>query len=439
LDKEKLSPYKRIKLAEMELANSEIPEMPSGYDELRVLVRVHHEPIGYVNLSKSEGTVDLRGRALTELNKAIMQHLQADALPCSHPAKIEESLSKPCPNRLNLDQAEDKLGQPALAGLFITVAVCTRNRAEQLAKTLEALSNQTYQNFEVLVIDNAPSDETTQQKVAEFTQNLKFRYLVEERPGLDFARNRAIKEAQGHILAYTDDDAQPDPDWLTEMARAFADPQVDAMTGLVVPAELETPAQITFEDLYGGFGKGFERILYHRSRPTRRSFPYSAGKFGAGCNMAFRLQIFEQIGDFDEALDVGTPTGGGGDIDIFIRVLRGGFTLLYEPRAVVRHLHRREMAALERQMAGYGRSFFAYLFKWAIIDRHRMVDIFGYAAQGWLRWIFLKALSSLLGRNGVPKKIALAQFRNAPLGPFSYWQARRKAAQIRRLWLKQSS
>jgi len=396
------SPNKRIKLAELELTEIqiELPQIPPGYDSVRVLVRHNQLPICYVNS--------------TNINDLAQQ---IDILRHHPPGKASG----------RLDNRNSELQTAPL----ITVAVCTRNRADQLLETLNALLAQTYSNFEIVVIDNAPSNNSTRELCEQFAAWPGLRYICEERPGLDWARNRAIAEAQGEILAYTDDDARPDPDWLEEFARAFADPQVDALTGLVVPAELETPAQITFEDLYGGFGKGFEQKLYHKSHPTRRAFPYAAGVYGAGCNMAFRRELFERIGQFDEALDVGTATGGGGDMDIFIRVLRSGATLLYEPRVVVRHLHRRDMAALERQMGGYARAFFAYLSKWAIIDRHRALDILGYAGRAWVLWIFLKAVMSLLGRNGVPKAVAVAQFRNAPLGPLAYWQARRQVKHIR--------
>ncbi len=439
-----------------------MPGLPPGYDELRVLLRWESVPVGYVKLKAGEQG---KWQDKTELRRQFA------------PAKIEvEGQSRAQPS------LTEEIGSDGVDGVFVTVAVCTRDRAEQLQGTLEALARQTYRNFEVLVVDNAPSDEKTRELVqptgqpfgpssthratlrAEFnppgnpsgrvqssgeessipSSSLRphpsvlphpssalpssslLRYVVEEKPGLDWARNRAIAEAQGEIIAYTDDDARPDADWVAEVARAFSDPAVDAMTGLVVPAELETPAQVTFEDLYGGFGKGFERKLYHISRPTRRAFPYAAGMFGAGCNMAFRREVFEKIGGFDVALDVGTPTGGGGDMDIFIRVLRDGFTLLYEPRAVVRHLHRRDMAALERQMGGYARSFFAYLSKWAWLDKYRAFDILGYAMQGWLLWMVAKALLSLLGLNGVPRRVALTQLWNAPLGPLAYWRGRKK-------------
>src|SRR5207244_11842304 len=100
-----------------------------------------------------------------------------------------------------------------------------------------------------------------------------------------------------------------------------------------LPYELETAAQVQCEE-YGGFGRGFERRVF-RTGPARCGRAAAehggSGKFGTGANMAFRKTVFTEIGLFDPALDVGTVTNGGGDLDMFLRVLRAGHTLVYEP------------------------------------------------------------------------------------------------------------
>src|SRR5690348_9913012 len=96
-----------------------------------------------------------------------------------------------------------------------------------------------YPNLEILVVDNAPSSDATRDLVS--ARYPRVNYVVEPRPGLDWARNRAISAASGEILAYTDDDVVVDPGWVRALARAFAeDPEAMAVTGLVVPFELET-------------------------------------------------------------------------------------------------------------------------------------------------------------------------------------------------------
>lgn len=133
---------------------------------------------------------------------------------------------------------------------LVTVVVCTRDRTNDLAMCLEALLQLDYPYLDFLVVDNAPTTNATQQLVAEkFPQ---VRYVCEPRPGLDWARNRAIVEAKGEIIAYTDDDVIVDAGWVKALVQPFLeDASVMAVTGLVAPYELETSAQIMFE-MYGG-------------------------------------------------------------------------------------------------------------------------------------------------------------------------------------------
>jgi glycosyltransferase involved in cell wall biosynthesis len=189
------------------------------------------------------------------------------------------------------------------------------------------------------------------------------RYVREPRPGLDWARNRAIAEATGDVVAFTDDDVVVDPCWVHAIAAGFrADPSVAAVTGLVIPAELDTDAQVLFER-YRSFGRGFQR---RRVAAGRGEWPLAlryglAGDYGTGANMAFRRQVFERIGPFDPALDVGTTARGGGDLEMFFRLLKEGHALVYEPAAIVRHRHRRTWAELRRQIADHGIGFSAYV------------------------------------------------------------------------------
>ena len=102
-------------------------------------------------------------------------------------------------------------------------------------------------------------------------------YVHEPRPGLNWARNRAILEAHGEIIAYTDDDVVVDSRWVSALVRIFSEnPEVMAMTGWVVPYEIETEAQFLFEE-YGGFGRGFERKWYRLDPRDGRRKPMHIG------------------------------------------------------------------------------------------------------------------------------------------------------------------
>jgi GT2 family glycosyltransferase len=230
-------------------------------------------------------------------------------------------------------------------GPLVSVIVATRDRPESLRTCLDALLRLTYPRREIIVVDNAPTSNATMDLVTgAFGHMPHLRYTREDRPGLGRAHNHGLGLARGEMVAMTDDDVVPDPEWLTELVRAFAvDERVGCVTGLILPYELETPAQLWFEQ-YGGFGRGFNRRVFDLSehRPADRLYPLTAGKFGAGANMAFRTHVLRSIGGFDPTLGPGTPTLGGEDIDAFFRVITAGYQLAYEPGAFVYHVHRRE-------------------------------------------------------------------------------------------------
>src|SRR3989304_2684377 len=181
---------------------------------------------------------------------------------------------------------------------------------EDLARCLESLRSLqppafgTPDLFEILVVDNAPSDQRTRELVVSFPE---VSYICESKPGLDFARNRALQEAKGELLAYLDDDVIADRRWLAGLMEAWAEnPDAAAFTGLVLPYELATEAQIMFEQR-GGFRRGFNKIRYYgQNLPGKHLYPCGAGIFGAGANMAFRRDILLKLGGFDEALDTGS-------------------------------------------------------------------------------------------------------------------------------------
>ena len=274
-----------IKVVDFELSGTPKPINGLGaYKVVKVLIRLHGEPIGYVQLSavaQSCSAGDIRKAAIKQHGAAIMRHL------------VRDLLSGPRPVSFSARELPD-VRHPSYSGKWptVTVAVCTRDRTADLARCLDALRHLEYPSLDLLVVDNAPSSDATEQLVK--TSYPGVRYVREERPGLDWARNRAIEEAEGEILAYTDDDVVVDPGWVRALAALFAEnPDVMAVTGLVVPYELETESQILFE-MYGGFGRGFDRKWYRVGRKGERPrFIYQgAGQFGTGANMAYRKSVF---------------------------------------------------------------------------------------------------------------------------------------------------
>lgn len=242
------------------------------------------------------------------------------------------------------------------SGASVSVVVCTRDRPDDLARCLASLPAQSRRPDQVVVVDNASRDDRTHRVALAAGVS----YVREDRPGLDVARNTGARTATGDIVAYTDDDVALHPRWLERIVAAFDAPEVMAVTGLVLPAELETPAQQLFER-HWGFGRGFRRIDFgpaYFARHRARGCP--TWEIGAGANMAFRREAFARIGWFDERLDVGAA-GCSGDSEYWYRVLAGGWLCRYEPAAVVFHYHRRELDALQRQITAYMRGHAAAL------------------------------------------------------------------------------
>jgi glycosyltransferase involved in cell wall biosynthesis len=247
-------------------------------------------------------------------------------------------------------------GRPA-DGQRVSVIICTRDRATELERCLASLREQTRVPDQIVVVDNASDDNGRTRDVA---LAAGVEYVREDRPGLDIARNSGVHAATGDIVAFTDDDVHVHGRWLERLAAAFDDAPVMGVTGLVLPAELATEAQRHFETFWG-FGRGYEPIVFDESfYDIDRTHGCPAWEVGAGASMAFRREIFEHAGLFDERLDVGAA-GCSGDSEFWHRILTHGYRCRYEPSAVAFHFHRREFAGLSRQIFAYMRGHAAAL------------------------------------------------------------------------------
>lgn len=373
--------YRPTKVTEVELTEAFGDlTVPEGYEAVKVLVRFHRVPVGYVSPPITSGCCTAR----SIITAALEQH--SWRILCQ---LLRMALHSP-QFRAGLTPADlPKIIPPPFQGPFplVTVIVCTRDRTDDLGHCLDSLSRLDYPNLELLVIDNAPSTNATEQLVRARYQSVK--YLRELTPGLSHARNLGIAEASGALIAFTDDDVVADPGWVSALAKLFVEsPEVMAITGFVVPFELETEPQALFE-LQGGFGRGFDRKWYQvePGNTSRSELHHGAGKFGTGANMAFRKQVFDRVGLFDVALGAGTVTCGGDDIDMFFRIIQEGHILVYEPAVLVYHRHRRDYAGLRKQIEGNGlglssfhvrnsraysseRRAFARLWRWWLMTRH---------------------------------------------------------------------
>jgi GT2 family glycosyltransferase/SAM-dependent methyltransferase len=265
------------------------------------------------------------------------------------------TLSKPL---ARLEERIDERGR-AQAALTSSVVVCTRDRPDQLRRCLESIAASAVAPDELIVVDNAPATGSTRAVVESFPAA---RYVAEERQGLATARNTGVERASGEVVVGEDDDTTVHRDWLWRLLEGFAEPSVMAVTGLVLPAELETEAQVAFEKALGGFNHGYRRMRYGRVFfESTKAIATPVWKIGAGANMAVRRDAFEHVGGFDERLGAGA-TGCSEDSEFWYRLLAAGFECRYQPTSIVHHYHRRDAESLQRQARDYIRGHTAALF-----------------------------------------------------------------------------
>jgi glycosyltransferase involved in cell wall biosynthesis len=216
----------------------------------------------------------------------------------------------------------------------ITVILCTYNRCELLEKALESLASSILAssvNWEILVVDNNSADRT-RYVVEEFQHRLpgRFRYLFEPKQGKSHALNAGIRGARGGVLAFADDDAVVEPEWLSNLTSELHSGEWAGAGGRIIPVwPGPIPSWLSTSDPHT-MGPFVQFDLGPQAGPLTRP-PY-------GANMAFQRDVFKKYGNF--RTDLGPCPGSeirGEDIEFANRLLAAGERLRYEPEALVRH------------------------------------------------------------------------------------------------------
>ena len=341
-----------------------------GYDGMRVVFFWKRIPLGHCQLASAQLPLDrsqvaaVAARSIaTASGDYIFEEGFRSALPGSPPPPIEDPVAT-LDALLNVERPIARLAMnlPAVGPKprqRLTVAVCTHERPQELERCLASIVSSSEPPEEILVIDNAPQTNDTFDVVARFPG---VRYCYEPQPGLSVARNSAMAAAHCELIAFTDDDVVVHPDWTARLRRCFEDPTVMVVTGLVLPAELETQAQQIFENDFHFFHQGYRRRYFDSGYLTaarRRSVP--VWEIGAGANMAIRRRSFDLGYRFDTRLGPGVFGGCGEDSEFWYQILADGWACLYEPSACVFHYHRRDVPALRNLVTQYMRGHVAAL------------------------------------------------------------------------------
>jgi GT2 family glycosyltransferase len=312
----------------------------------------------------------------------------------------------------------------------ICAAICSRDRTGQLRRALRSLEGQARRPAEILVVDNAPRGPATRNLVRDEFPGV--RYVMEPVPGLDFARNRALRETSMEIVAFMDDDVVAEPGMSAAIEDVFREGErIAVCTGKVEALSLETEGQRLFE-ANGGFARGEARIRLPADRRRRiRGMPVPliawSISVGSGCSFAVRRRTILDLGGFDVALDLGQPLPGGGDLDMIWRVLDAGYEVVYEPSVRARHEHRKDLDASIRQIVDHNRSLIAMLAKSAVTTRGGSRA----AVLAFLAWRLAKPgvrlVRRIAGRDPLPAGALLGMWWDGWRGLSAYGAARRLA------------
>ena len=464
--------FQPVHVCEVELGEPVGEITAPGHESALVLARWYSEPLAIVDIPLRDGRADA-GQVAEALWQSVEEQVKArcsaagmpntappvlvaaglasaggnssdpgtgsepdGAVAAAWPADAARTLPDgglrlPWPPQYLVGRAATLLNAPPAS-----VVICTRDRAERLESCLTAVLHQEYPDFEIIVVDNAPTDDGVadliSRRQAAGTNGVPLRRVVEERPGLSWARNTGLRAASGRIVAYLDDDEHPDRHWLAELTRGFTlGPGVVGVSGLVLPAALDTPARRLYEQ-FGGHskGRGLTAEVFDVDSHARQHPLYPLPAFGVGASMAFDREALLRIGGFDVALGAGTPARAGEDTAAICDLMLAGGTFVYWPGAVMWHEHRKEFGEIERQLDGYGSGLTAFYTRAILRDPRRLLTLARLAPR---------AVRDLRGKDSVrtatmtdsyPDALRKASLRGMLSGPFRYLRSRRAQARI---------
>jgi GT2 family glycosyltransferase len=221
--------------------------------------------------------------------------------------------------------------RPRAGAPVVSVVVCSHNGARTIRECCEGLAALSYPSYEVIVVDDGSTDET-----AAIAASFGFRVISTPNHGLSNARNTGLAAAVGELVAYIDDDATPDPQWLDYLVHTFETTSHAAAGGPNVPP-LDSPIADAVAHAPGG--------------PIHVLLTDTVAEHVPGCNMAFRREALEAVGGFDPQFRT-----AGDDVDVCWKIQAAGWTIGFSPAALVWHHRRASVRGYLRQQVGYGKA-----------------------------------------------------------------------------------
>ena len=417
---------RRVLTVDLDSSRLQYPD-PAGlaaHPMAHVLVRWLGQPVGMLDLEGDDDAV--LAAAAEQAVRQLRPELIAVAERCGVPAPVTSNDLRVTPPWRQVLPPEPRP--------FVTVTIASFRNIDSTVDTVRRVLGNSWTPFEIVVVDNdADPGPLAAALSAAFGGDARVRWVHEPRQGLSFARNAGLAAARGEYVVFTDDDVLADENWIAFLAAGFdVVEDVACVTGAIIPAELETQPQLWLEE-YGGFHKGFQRQVFNLTTHRRNTplYPYDSGQFGAGANMAFRADVLRKLGGFAVDLGAGTPAHGGEDLDMTRRIVTAGYSVVYEPAALLWHRHRRSMGALRRQMFRYGIGLSATVTKWLFEDPAVRRDVLVRLPRGVQHVVSPTSRKNENKSGTFPGELTWRERAGILVGPAAYLRSRRRLSRMR--------
>ena len=292
--------------------------------------------------------------------------------------------------------------------LTVSIAICTKDHPEDLRRCLASLAPVRDQVCEVIVVDNNSKGDATR----EIAMAFGVKYVKETRPGAIAARNRAVVTAQGEIIAFTDDDCQIDPGWISAIRFGFIDPEVACVTGRAI----SPPGANWVQRQFDSYSRRFLSNTPWQIRPEGVGPIYFRAVAGVFANMALRRKLVLELKGFPEALI------SGEDNYIFYKIVQAGFKLQYVPTSIVYERHRERLLPHVSRFFVYGLG--ASQLVWYLSAEVRSVRLFLLNALVLCTTNVLAVLRSLVTGSFIHVLFGLSQLLGIAWGFLLLWRWR---------------
>ena len=221
----------------------------------------------------------------------------------------------------------------------VSIVVPVKNCADKIKSLLDSLMKVEYDKnkFEVVIVDGNSTDNTR-----EIVVQYPVRLMAEERRGLNAARNTGLRHSKGEIIAFTDGDCVVPKNWLNKIIENFQDKDVGCVGGSASRYYDDFLSQYSDESIMPVLRRFEKKKILSEVKPPLQ--------YPAGCNMAVRREVLDQVGVFDENIEYGFD-----EDELVERICHAGYKMVLDPEISITHKHRSSILELLRQNFRYGR------------------------------------------------------------------------------------